>query len=116
MSTYAYQGYGRGLELDEVRRLDRFATDGLVPDLYLVLDLSVETGRDRQKASDKKNDRLELSGDEFLEAVRAGYHELVDSDARAYFVDANGTIDEVHDRVKNLLRREMPATFALLED
>lgn len=116
MSTYAYQGYGRGLELNEVYRLDRFATDGLVPDLYLVLDLSVETGRDRQKASDKNNDRLELSGDEFLEAVRSGYHELVNSDDRAHLIDANGTIDEVHDRVKNLLCREMPATFALLED
>ena len=116
MSTYAYQGYGRGLELDEVRHLDRFATNGLVPDLYLVLDLPVETGRDRQKTSDKKNDRLELSGDEFLEAVRVGYHELVDSDGRAHLIDANGTIDEVHDRIKNLLRREMPATFALLED
>tara|TARA_Y100000590_G_scaffold423151_1_gene528662 strand:+ start:2677 stop:3342 length:666 start_codon:yes stop_codon:yes gene_type:complete len=116
MSTYAYQGYGRGLELNEVYRLDRFATDGLVPDLYLVLDLSVETGRDRQKASDKNNDRLELSGDEFLEAVRSGYHELVNSDDRAHLIDANGTIDEVHNRVKNLLRREMPATFALLGD
>lgn len=116
MSTYAYQGYGRGLELNEVYRLDRFATDGLVPDLYLVLDLSVETGRNRQKASDKNNDRLELSGDEFLEAVRSGYHELVNSDDRAHLIDANGTIDEVHDRVKNLLRREMPATFALLGD
>ena len=76
----------------------------------------METGRDRQQASDKNNDRLELSGDEFLEAVRSGYHELVNSDDRAHLIDANGTIDEVHNRVKNLLRREMPATFALLGD
>ncbi len=116
MSTYAYQGYGRGLDLEEVRRLDRFATDGLVPDLYLVFDLPVEAGRARQKAGGNEDDRLELAGNDFLEAVRAGYHELVESDGRAHLIDARGTADEVHTRVRAALRREMPATFALLEE
>ena len=116
LSTYAYQGYGRGLDLDEVRRLDRFATDGLVPDLYLVLDLPVEEGRARQKAGGKEDDRLEAAGSEFLEAVRRGYQELVASDERACLIDATGTADQVHLRVKETLRRKMPATFAALED
>ena len=116
MSTYAYQGYGRGLDLEEVRRLDRFATDGLVPDLYLVFDLPVEAGRARQKAGGKEDDRLELEGNDFLEAVREGYHEIVASDGRAHLVDAHGTTDEVHARVRDVLRREMPATFAPLDD
>ncbi len=116
MSTYAYQGYGRGLDLEEVRRLDRFATDGLVPDLYLVFDLPVEAGRARQKAGGNEDDRLELAGNDFLEAVRAGYHELVESDGRAHLIDARGTADEVHTRVRAALHREMPATFALLEE
>ena len=116
MSTYAYQGYGRGLDLEEVRRLDRFATDGLVPDLYLVFDLPVEAGRARQKAGGNEDDRLELAGNDFLEAVRAGYHELVESDGRAYLIDARGTADEVHTRVRAALRRDLPATFALLEE
>lgn len=116
MSTYAYQGYGRGLDLEEVRRLDRFATDGLVPDLYLVFDLRVEAGRARQKAGGKEDDRLELAGNDFLEAVRAGYHELLESDERAHLIDASGTADEVHAQVRAVLRREMPATFALLEE
>jgi dTMP kinase len=116
LSTYAYQGYGRGLDLDEVCRLDHFATDGLVPDLYLVFDLPVEEGRARQKAEGKEEDRLELAGNEFLEAVRKGYRELAESDERACLIDASGTADEVHASVRATLRSEMPATFALLED
>ncbi len=116
MSTYAYQGYGRELDLDEVRRLDHFATDGLVPDLYLVFDLPVETGRARQEAVGKKPDRLELSGSDFLERVRRGYRELAERDERARLVDAKGTVEEVHARVRDTLRREMPATFARLTD
>ncbi len=116
MSTYAYQGYGRGLDLDEVRRLDRFATGGLVPDLYVVLDLPVEQGRARQRAEGKEEDRLESSGEDFLRAVRRGYHELVETDARAHLVDALGTPREVHDRVRRILRREMPEAFAACED
>ncbi len=116
LSTFAYQGYGRGLDLDEVRRLDHFATDGLVPDLYLVFDIPVEVGRARQKAEGKEEDRLELAGNEFLEAVRQGYQELVEGDDRACLIDAGGTADEVQALVRETLRKEMPATFARLDD
>lgn len=116
LSTYAYQGYGRGLDLDEVRRMDRFASGGLRPDLYLVLDLPVEQGRARQKAAGKKEDRLEASGKAFLEAVGRGYRELAGTDASVRLVDAVGTPDEVHARVREILRRELPETFAICED
>ncbi len=116
MSTYAYQGYGRGLDLGKVRLLDDFATDGLVPDLYLVLDLPVDAGRARQEAAGKKHDRLELGGRDFLERVRLGYRELVARNERARLVDASGTVDDVHARIRAALRREMPATFARLAD
>ncbi len=116
MSTYAYQGYGRGLDLDEVRRLDRFATGGLVPDLYVVLDLPVEEGRARQRAEGKEEDRLEGSGESFLQSVRRGYHELVDSDSRARLVDALGSPSEVNDRVRQILRHELREAFAACED
>jgi len=116
LSTYAYQGYGRGLDLDSVRALDRFATDGLVPDLYLVFDLPVEEGRARQRAGGKEADRLEAAGGEFLERVRRGYQELAAGDERARLVDALGSADEVHTRIRETLRREMPATFTALDD
>ncbi len=116
LSTYAYQGYGRGLDLDEVRRMDRFASGGLAPDIYLVLDLPVEEGRARQRAAGKRADRLEGSGEAFLEAVGRGYRELAGRDGRIRIVDALGTPLEVHNRVREILRRELPETFAILED
>lgn len=116
MSTYAYQGYGRGLDLGEIRKLDRFATGGLVPDLYVVLDLPVEEGRARQRAEGKEEDRLEASGETFLRAVHRGYQELVESDIRAELVDALGTPDEVHQRVRRILQRELPEAFAVRND
>ena len=116
LSTYAYQGYGRGLDLDEVRRMDRFASGGLMPDIYLVLDLPAEEGRARQKAAGKREDRLEGSCEAFLEAVGRGYRELAGTDGRIRLVDALGTPLEVHNRVREILRRELPETFAILED
>ncbi len=116
LSTYAYQGYGRGLDLDEVRRMDRFASGGLAPDLYLVLDLPVEEGRARQQAAGKKEDRLESSGEGFLEAVGRGYRELAASDETVRLVDALGTPVEVHERVREVLRRDLPETFAICLD
>jgi dTMP kinase len=116
LSTYAYQGYGRGLDLGEVRRMDRFASGGLAPDIYLVLDLPVEEGRARQKAAAKREDRLESSGEGFLEAVGRGYRELVCTDESVRLVDARGTPLEVHTRVREVLRRELPETFVICED
>ena len=116
LSTYAYQGYGRGLDLEEVRRMDRFASGGLAPDLYVLLDLPVEEGRDRQKAAGKKEDRLESSGKGFLEVVGRGYRELVGSEESVRLVDARGTPLEVQTRVREVLRRELPETFARCED
>ena len=116
LSTYAYQGYGRGLDLDEVRRMDRFASGGLAPDIYLVLDLPVEEGRARQKAAGKREDRLESSGEGFLEAVGRGYRELARTDGNIRLVDARGTPLEVHTRVREVLRRELPETFVICKD
>ena len=116
LSTYAYQGYGRGLDLDEVRRMDRFASGGLAPDVYVVLDLPVEEGKARQKAAGKREDRLESSGEVFLEAVGRGYRELARMDESVRLVDASGTPLEVHTRVREVLRRELPETFVNCED
>ncbi len=116
LSTYAYQGYGRGLDLDEVRRMDRFASGGLAPDVYVVLDLPVEEGKARQKAAGKRKDRLESSGEVFLEAVGRGYRELARMDESVRLVDARGTPLEVHTRVREVLRRELPETFVNCED
>lgn len=111
LSTFAYQGFGRGLDLDEIRRLNAFATGGLRPDLTLVFDLPVEEGTGRQRAEGKDADRIEREGAAFLERVREGYRELASTEDRVVRIDARGTPDEVHERVRDALASAFPETF-----
>lgn len=71
-ATLAYQGYGRGLPLDELRRLQAFAAGTLAPDLTLLFDLPVEIGLTRRHAAGEVN-RLDAAGLDFHRRVRAGY-------------------------------------------
>jgi dTMP kinase len=74
-STLAYQGYGRGIDLESMRRLQAEATGGLTPDLTLLLDLPVEIGLARIPRSAK--DRLDRETIAFHQRVYAGYREMV---------------------------------------
>lgn len=75
-STLAYQGYGRGLDLAELRDLCDHAAGGLVPDLTLLVDVPVDVSRERRRERGGALDRLESEADAFYERVRAGYLEL----------------------------------------
>ena len=99
LSTFAYQGYGRGIPLNELVRLNRYATGGLRPDLYVVLNLPVEEGLARHAKSGKPKDRFESGGADFLKRVSEGYVDLARSDERAVAVPAGGTVDRVAERV-----------------
>ncbi|HTY59063.1 MAG TPA: dTMP kinase [Bacteroidota bacterium] len=72
-STTAYQGYGRGLDLDAVRRINAVATAGTDPDLTVLVDITVGEIEARKKASGVATDRMEAAGREFYERVRTGY-------------------------------------------
>ena len=99
LSTFAYQGYGRGIPLDELVRLNRYATGGLRPDLYVVLNLPVEEGLARHAKSGKPKDRFESGGADFLKRVSEGYVDLAESDERAVAVPAGDTVDRVAEQV-----------------
>ena len=87
-STLAYQGYGHGLDLKILRVMLDFATEGLKPDLTLLLDLDIKTGLARKKSIDEWN-RLDAYEISFHERVRSGYHFLVTEDPRRWqIVDA----------------------------
>lgn len=111
LSTFAYQGHGRELDLEAVRRMNEFATGGLRPDLYLVLDLPADEGAVRQAREGKTLDRIERAGAGFLERVREGYRTLAEDDGRAQLVNARGTPEEVHARLRALLEATFPETF-----
>lgn len=102
-STTAYQGFGRGLPLAEVARLNAFATAGLVPDRTVLLDIDVATGLER--ATRTGADRLEAEDVAFHERVRAGFLAIAaEQPDRVVVVDARGGVDDVADRVAAALR------------
>lgn len=74
-STIAYQGYGHGQPLEQVRQLVRYATGGLTPDLTILLDLDVEIGLQRKSRQQEWN-RLDAYAIDFHQRVRAGYLEM----------------------------------------
>ena len=107
-SSVAYQGAGRVLDGGEVRDLSLWAAEGLLPDLTVLLDLDVVSGRARLDADDKVYDRLEAEKDEFHSRVREAYLALAASEpARFLLIDGALPVDEIagiiRSRVETLL-------------
>jgi len=95
-SSLAYQGAGRVLGREEVRRLSLWAVDGLIPDVTVLLDLDPEIARERREAQGKPFDRLEAEEAEFHENVRREFLALADAEpARFLVVDASQPADEI---------------------
>ncbi len=93
-STVAYQGYGRGLPLEDVLVACELATNGVVPDLNVLLDVDVDARRARRP--DAVSDRIESEGGDFHRRVRAGFLALAAADPAHWVVlDGNASIADV---------------------
>lgn len=104
-SSLAYQGAGRVLGREEVRRLSLWAVDGLIPDVTVLLDLDPEIARERREAQRKPFDRLEAEEAEFHENVRREFLALADAEpARFLVVDASQPADEIAAAVRRRVR------------
>ncbi|NWG33945.1 MAG: dTMP kinase [Chloroflexi bacterium] len=84
-STIAYQGYGHRQDLEQIRRLVQYATDGLVPHLTVLLDLDVEIGLSRKKKGEEWN-RLDAYTVEFHRRVRTGYLNMAKTEPHRWVV------------------------------
>lgn len=107
-SSVAYQGAGRVLGGDEVREVSLWATEGLLPDLTILLDLPESLGADRLADSRTQYDRLEAEKADFHGRVRAGYLELAAAEPERFLViDARQPVETiaaaVRERVAGLL-------------
>lgn len=101
-SSVAYQGYGRGLDIQQIKELNTLATGGKLPDLTLIFDIDIETSM--QRVGNEK-DRMESSGMEFFNRVRNGYLELAKQEPeRIKVVEAKGSIDEIHAKVLDIFK------------
>ncbi|MFD1720921.1 dTMP kinase [Amnibacterium endophyticum] len=99
-SSVAYQGAGRVLDADEVRRLSLWAVEGLLPDLTVLLDLDPRIGRAR-RADREAYDRLEAEADDFHDRVRAAFLALAEAEpARFLVVDASLPQEAVQEAVR----------------
>ncbi len=102
-SSVAYQGYGRGLDIEQIKALNNLATGGKQPDLTLVFDVDIETS---MKRVGNQKDRMESSGIEFFNRVRNGYLELAKQEPdRIKVVDSTKSIEDVHKQVLDIINK-----------
>jgi len=110
-STLAYQGYGRGLPLDALQALNRFATHGLVPDLTILLDIAPDEGSRRLASRAAKEDRIERTERAFHERLRQGYLELARAEpARIQVVTTDRAVADTAAAVWRLVGARWPET------
>lgn len=100
-STVAYQGYGRGQDIEQINKLNMIATNNRKPDLTIVFDIDVETSMSRVGS---EKDRMESSGTEFFNKVRHGYLEIAKQEPqRVRVLDSAKSIEEIHESVIKLI-------------
>jgi dTMP kinase len=107
-STLAYQGYGRGLPVDEIRQACDLATAGLWPDLTILLHVPVEVGASRRACAGALSDRFESLGAEFHGRVTEGFLALAAEDPEHWVViDGTTQVDEVTRVVLDAVQRHL---------
>lgn len=104
-SSLAYQGYARGLGMDEVYSINKFAIGDCMPDVSILFDISPEVGLNRiKKNSDREVNRLDLEKIDFHNKVREGYNLIYNESSKNKFkINAEQTINEVFDEVKDII-------------
>lgn len=110
LSSFAYQGHGRGIPLAEVRAANAVATGGRRPDLTIVIDVPAAEADARRRARSAA-DRIEAAGDAFHARVAQGYAELARNEQDAVLVDGRGEADVVQARLRDELRVRFPETI-----
>lgn len=115
-STLVYQGYGRRLDLDMVKRVISFATGGLVPDLTFFIDVNIDQGLERRNHGHQRGEelnRMDTQTREFYARVHKGYETLIESQPLRWIrIDGTRSIDQVQTdlREKFITRQSIPKT------
>ena len=104
-SSLAYQGYGRGLNLEEIEQINRLAVGEFLPDATIYLTLPVEVAWKRLGQRDSA-DRLEQTGMALQEKVARGYQEIANRDPAGLVFDAQLEINRLAERIQDALRRQ----------
>ena len=107
-SSIAYQGYGRGLDLEVIEQVNRLAVGECLPDvtIYLLLPVEVAWARLRRRDVADRLDRLEQTGMALQEQVSRGYQQIAPKDPTGLVFDAQLEIDRLAERIQDALRRQ----------
>ena len=113
-STLAYQGYGRGMDLDLLRRLNLVATGGAIPELTIILDCPVEVAlaraAERQDGGGARENRFEAEGITFQRRVREGFLELAEAEpSRCVVVPTDGPVMAAQEQMRRIIDERLPA-------
>jgi dTMP kinase len=100
LSSLAYQGYGRGLDLELIRRLNEESTCGREADITFLIDAPAATALGRKRGD---GDRIEAETIEFYERVRRGFLELTSGDPHVHLLDGTLSVDAMAEEVARLL-------------
>jgi len=99
-STTAYQGFGRGIDINIVEHINKLAIGETVPDITFIIDIPVKVAEERKKIKTNTDlDRIEISDSVFFEKVRNGYLKLAEKEARFRVIDGTLNIEEIHNRI-----------------
>ncbi len=102
-STVAYQGYGRQLDIEQIKKLNEIAVNGLKPNLTIVFDIDIETSMQRVG---KTKDRMESAGSEFFNRVRNGYLATAKEEPnRVKIINSADSIENIHKQVVGLVEQ-----------
>lgn len=105
-ATLAYQGYGRGINIPLIEKMNDFATGQIKPDLTILLDIKPEDGQKRmagrKNAEYKDGDRIEQEKIEFHQRLYDGYHTIAKNESERFLIiDAMLSIDEIFAQIKD---------------
>jgi len=100
MSTVVYQGHAGKLSPEDIRMVNRFATDGITPDQTFVFDVPVATAMERIGTS---RDRMESRGDEYFSAVREGFLTEAANDPKATLIDGTAEIASIESNIRAIV-------------
>lgn len=104
ISSLAYQGIGRNLGIENVRKINEFAINGVFPDFVLFFDVDPITTLKRKSSLDTA-DRLEKEGNNFHERVYNGYKEILNSEKNIEIIDATQSVEDVFSQCIKVLKR-----------
>ena len=113
-STIAYQGYGRGLNINNLELINTIATDGLIPDITFILDIDPQKATERLKTVNP--DRMEVAGVDFFKKIRQGYCQIREQNQSRCIV-INGEkpqkdiSKEIHHIIMKRFKKELTCSY-----